>query len=76
MRVQVVSGVRRFADVAAAMASIRESPIHTAPVAALAEAKRAGAWQRIEEELAGFVKGGAGGAVALPAEWLVMGAAK
>jgi ubiquinone/menaquinone biosynthesis C-methylase UbiE len=73
VRVHVVGGVRKFADVAAAMASIRESPIHTAPVAALADAKRAGAWQRIERELAGFAKGGA---VEMPAEWLVMGAAK
>jgi ubiquinone/menaquinone biosynthesis C-methylase UbiE len=73
VRVQVVQAMRTFKTVADAVAVIRESPIHCAPIMKVHETKRASAWKRVEGELAGLERGGV---VEVPVEWLVLGAGK
>lgn len=73
VRVGVVSGQRKFATVEEALGAIRESPIHSAPIAKVAEARRASAWKRVEEGLSQL---GKGSGLELPVEWLVLGGGK
>jgi hypothetical protein len=65
----VVQGRRTFLSVAEALAKIRESPIHTAPIENVELGRRARAWDRVERELRGFERRGA---IELPVEWLVL----
>ncbi len=74
IRVHVVSGLRKFATVEDAMQAIRESPIHSAPIAKVHEARRASAWKRVEVALSGFKKDGGG--LEVPLEWMVLGAGR
>jgi ubiquinone/menaquinone biosynthesis C-methylase UbiE len=69
VRTHVVRGRRTFVSLAEALAKIRESPIHTAPIANAKEGRRASAWDRVERELREFERSGA---IELPVEWLVL----
>jgi SAM-dependent methyltransferase len=69
--VSVVQGVRQFGSLEETMKAVRESPIHSDPIAHVAEGRQAKAWERVEGEMRGFVEAGA---VKLPTEWLAIGA--
>jgi ubiquinone/menaquinone biosynthesis C-methylase UbiE len=73
VRVHVVGGLRKFATVDDAMQAIRESPIHSAPIAKAEESRRASAWKRVEAGLSAFKKEGG---LEVPVEWMVLGAGK
>jgi ubiquinone/menaquinone biosynthesis C-methylase UbiE len=73
VRTHVVRGTRRFASVAEAIEKVRESPLHTAPIARVAEGRRASAWERVERGFAAYERSGG---LEVPVEWFVLGAGK
>ncbi len=72
--INTVGASRRFASAAEALEAIRESPIHSEPIARLAESEQPSAWEEVETQLLTFER--PGGLCEVPSETLVIAGEK